>query len=410
MHHRTVDKPTYGTVASLVEEEQPLVATPMETQSARPEHQTVANNHHSSKWGCRKLFCCGVGPCLMLSLITAVVLIGASFTLTPPNNDDDDLHMAEIQALSVVPFWGKRYAMEQAQNIADSYRDTYLPSKLVYHEIYDAYDFNGNSKGLPPEGCEATVIVIRHCDKGNLREHCDYVGFERSVYISTLFGDNGERWPAPSYLYALNPAHRRNPNKHNYREIETVMPLAKKFGLSVDARFSTDTGKDLAENVFKLLKEGAMCGKVAVISWKHSDIPHLARKLGKWSCLTCVLRCTMITNLYRFFPGCGPRQSCPMQYPSYTFDEAWQIKVSIDSLDGFNRGCHFIAYLLRVACRIVCLRDLSQTTQQQATQASPMESVWIDPARRIRSIGIFQANGGLPTGWNALGCPLGEGC
>lgn len=271
LHQRqAVDKQSYGTVA-ILGEELPLVTTPLETQSAPSQNQP--------RCSFRKFFC-EIGPCLVLALIVTLTLMVASLPLTP--SDDDDLNMAELRALSVVPLLGRRFELERAQNIADAYRDTYLADgAIVYHAVSDAVDFDSNTKSLPPEGCEGTVIILRHCDKGDVREHCDYLGFERSVYLSTLFGDdNRERWPAPSYIYALNPAHRRNPNKHNYREIETVLPMANKFGLSVDARFTTNTGKDLAENIFSLLQKGALCGKIAVISWKHSDIPHLARKLG----------------------------------------------------------------------------------------------------------------------------------
>ena len=85
-----------------------------------------------------------------------------------------------------------------------------------------------------PDGCEATVMLVRHCEKGSVREHCDYMGFERSAYLSTLFGNHGERWPAPSYLFALSPDGRHNRRKMNFREIETLGPLANKTGVTID--------------------------------------------------------------------------------------------------------------------------------------------------------------------------------
>lgn len=51
------------------------------------------------------------------------------------------------------------------------------------------------------------------------------------------------------------------------------------------------------------LQTGQMCGKLTLIVWKHSDIGHLARKLG-----------------------CGPSQGCPIDYKGRSFDDAWQIK------------------------------------------------------------------------------------
>ena len=121
---------------------------------------------------------------------------------------------------------------------------------------------------------------MRHCEKANLREHCDYIGLERSVYLASLFGDGDERWPAPSYIFAEGPGGRHSANKRNYREIETVGPLSRKTGVQVDASYDTLTRGDLVNHVATLLKSGELCGKLVVIVWKHSGIARLAHKLG----------------------------------------------------------------------------------------------------------------------------------
>jgi hypothetical protein len=79
----------------------------------------------------------------------------------------------------------------------------------------------------PEEGCEATVILVRHCEKGSVREHCSYPGYERSVYLASLFGDDNERWPAPSAIFAENP--HRHGKKMNFREMELVGPISEKL-------------------------------------------------------------------------------------------------------------------------------------------------------------------------------------
>ena len=68
--------------------------------------------------------------------------------------------------------------------------------------------------------------------------------------------------------------------KRNYREIETIGPLSRKTGVLVDASYNTNTRRDLVDHVGDLLKNGDLCGKLAVIVWKHSEIGHMARKLG----------------------------------------------------------------------------------------------------------------------------------
>ena len=82
----------------------------------------------------------------------------------------------------------------------------------------------------PPRGCEVTVQIIRHCEKDVLEDHCDYQGFERAQFLTTLFG-NSSRWPVPSELYALD-AHRYSSHNYkptslrkvNWREVETLLP------------------------------------------------------------------------------------------------------------------------------------------------------------------------------------------
>jgi hypothetical protein len=153
--------------------------------------------------------------------------------------------------------------------------------------------------------CEATIILVRHCEKGFLKRHCDYIGLERSVYLSTLFGDSPgpERWPTPAYIFAEGPGDRHHQSKRNFREIETVAPLSLKTGIPVDASFTSMTTKKLVGHLTKMLKQGDLCGKVVLVAWKHSQIGYLAHHLG-----------------------CGPMQGCPGDYRGKSFDEVWQLR------------------------------------------------------------------------------------
>jgi hypothetical protein len=154
------------------------------------------------------------------------------------------------------------------------------------------------------DGCELTVMLVRHCEKGSVREHCDFNGFERSVYLASQFGDGRkDRWPLPSYIFALNPSGRQNEKKLNLREIETVLPLAKKTGVRIDDSYNEGEEYKLAKDMINHMKTGKMCGKLAIISWKHSLIGHLARKFG-----------------------CGPSEGCPQDYRGKDFDSVWLLR------------------------------------------------------------------------------------
>ena len=187
-------------------------------------------------------------------------------------------------------------------------------AELFYHPTQkeNKHPVMGSSLGSkpkvpPPEGCHGTVIIIRHCEKGSIREHCNTIGFERAEYISSLFGSEPEaRWPAPSYLFALAPGERHNTYVNNWREVETIQPLSDKIGVPIYTSFGMDHKKDFAKHLFQMLRSGEMCGKVALVSWKHEDIPHLARSLG-----------------------CGPDDGCPKSWASDNdFDSTWQVLYS----------------------------------------------------------------------------------
>jgi hypothetical protein len=150
-------------------------------------------------------------------------------------------------------------------------------------------------------GCETTVLLMRHCEKtgdDSLDDagdgHCDYLGYERANWIPSLFGPEA-RWPAPSYLYALSPKRGRH---MTFREVETLRPLAEKFGLPIQEEYATNNG--VVKDLFKVISKGQACSKLIVVNWRHHMIPNLAKKLG------CIF--------------------CQEEYPEDSFDQVWQIK------------------------------------------------------------------------------------
>ena len=155
-----------------------------------------------------------------------------------------------------------------------------------------------------PNGCEATIVLVRHCEKGSLKSHCDYLGYERSVYLASLFGPSKEdRYPSPTQIFALQPGHRHNPRHSNFREIETVSVVADKVNVTINSDYTTSSKGRLAKLLLRQVKHGLLCNQMVLVAWKHSDIPNLARKLG-----------------------CGPLEGCPYDYKGKDFDSIWQLK------------------------------------------------------------------------------------
>ena len=253
----------------------------------------------------------------------AMVLAGlAGHTLTAAHyhnklntRNKDDIDPVQL------PMFSKSHHKDKDQRVAEEAFQNNLAKPSLEAEMY--YDGTTEEKdnpvlgsssshqtlssppqAPPPGGCQATVILMRHCEKGSIREHCNYLGFERANYISTLFGDDPDaRWPAPSYLFALAPGERSNKDVKNWREVETIQPLSNKIGVAIDDSFGMETKNEFAKHIFHLLRSGEMCGKVALVSWKHEDMPHLARSLG-----------------------CGPNDGCPNHWADDDdYDSTWQI-------------------------------------------------------------------------------------
>ena len=210
----------------------------------------------------------------------------------------------------------KKSAAAKAQSFAkQSLREKLskptLQSELFYNgggsdvEILtrNSHDEEGHTPLPPPsEGCDATLMLFRHCEGGLAREHCGFMGTQRSEYLATLFGEGG-KWPVPSYLIAMAEGERHNPSVKNWREIETLQPLANKVNMEIDTSYGFPEKNELTDYIYSLLRSGEMCGKLAVLSWKHHDIPHFAHSMG-----------------------CGPEEGCPISFEEYDYDHVWEIK------------------------------------------------------------------------------------
>lgn len=169
--------------------------------------------------------------------------------------------------------------------------------------------------------------------------------------VSKVASKTKPQFPAPIKLYALNEARdRAMGSKHvheNFREIETITPLADKFHLRVESKYGVGDEERLASDYFTSLsrsvrdkyrrkmnrdddddrrrlnlnddeEEKDLCnGGMTVVNWKHSRMPHLAHALG-----------------------CGTHEGCPKKYNGKDFDTMWLITyeytLGLDDDDGHH--------------------------------------------------------------------------
>ena len=125
-------------------------------------------------------------------------------------------------------------------------------------------------KAEPP----ATILLIRHGEKPWAGSHLSMLGVERAKALPRLFGGANEapphNLPRPDALFAAAPKKKSN------RPKETLIPLSEALGLPIDAHYSDDDGGGLA----KRLLGGGFAGKVVLVSWRHDNLPALAKALG----------------------------------------------------------------------------------------------------------------------------------
>lgn len=130
-----------------------------------------------------------------------------------------------------------------------------------------------DERGASPFGVgrgPARLVLLRHAEKtGNKRDpNLSPAGTARAhqlvSYLPATFG-------TPDFLIAARTS------KRSRRPVETLEPLAATYAMEIDARFD-DEDVDLL--VRALADDPIRRGRFGIMSWRHSDLPRLAARLG----------------------------------------------------------------------------------------------------------------------------------
>jgi len=182
-------------------------------------------------------------------------------------------------------------------------------------------------------------------------------------------------FPSPLKLYALST--KRDKHK-NYREVETVEPLANKFHLDVDDRFGVKEEGDLATDFFNLLADsvvenvggkvlgfldennnnggggsGESNGGFVNVNRVEDVLENTAQQLqqqqqqqqGRGMSNEKVLELcndgmTVVNWKHSRIPklanalGCGKTEGCPKKYRKSDFDTVWLLTFEYSLMDG----------------------------------------------------------------------------
>ena len=120
------------------------------------------------------------------------------------------------------------------------------------------------------------VLIIRHgekpgdpaTDSAGDGPDLSTKGFERaaalSIYVPATFG-------SPDFLFATAKSKKSN------RPVETITPLAKVLGISINSKHADADFKKVADDIRTNTK---YAGKLVLICWHHGKIPKLTVALG----------------------------------------------------------------------------------------------------------------------------------
>ena len=113
-------------------------------------------------------------------------------------------------------------------------------------------------------------MLMRHGeDQGEEKAvHLNPQGAKRAEALPRLFGS---RLPKPDVIIATRAT------KGSNRPVETVEPLARSLGLTIDTRFRDDDFGLLAN---ALLTDERYAGKTVLVCWHHGSLAKIARALG----------------------------------------------------------------------------------------------------------------------------------
>jgi hypothetical protein len=112
------------------------------------------------------------------------------------------------------------------------------------------------------------LVFIRHAERPDNGENLNCVGFNRSVLLPAVLYRKF-RLPTDIFIPSLKSG---NVTKRS-RMMETILPYAIKFNLSINSKYDEDDSKGIAA---ALLKETG----TVIIVWDHTKIPDIVSQLG----------------------------------------------------------------------------------------------------------------------------------
>lgn len=155
----------------------------------------------------------------------------------------------------------------------------------------------------PAFAAPAQVILIRHAEKQLEGNQLSEKGFKRAEALVNFFltAPAVTGYGTPVAVYAAAPKHEDS----SIRSIQTVTPLARALGLTVNTNFTRGQAHKLVADIMENPK---YTGRLVLVCWQHGHLTDIVRELAEYSPY-----------------GPAAQVSLPGEWPDSRFDRAWII-------------------------------------------------------------------------------------
>lgn len=150
-------------------------------------------------------------------------------------------------------------------NLLHTYRIIILAAAALLLFACDGKKHDGG-KDAPSD--DLKVVIIRHGEKPKDGDNLSCQGQNRALQIPAVLE---QKIGTPDYVYV--PALENDKSTAHSRMFQTASPLAIKYNLTINSKYSANDDSAIAKSVFK--KRGTV-----LMVWEHSAIPTLASALG----------------------------------------------------------------------------------------------------------------------------------
>ncbi|MDP2864789.1 MAG: histidine phosphatase family protein [Elusimicrobiota bacterium] len=155
----------------------------------------------------------------------------------------------------------------------------------------------------PAFAAPAQVIIIRHAEKQEYGNQLSEKGYRRADALVKFFlsvpAVTG--YGTPVAIYAAAPKNEDS----SIRAIQTVKPLARALGITLNTGFTRGQAHKLVKDIMENPK---YTGRMVLVSWQHGHIPDIVRELAEYSSY-----------------GPAAQVTLPAVWPDASFDRVWII-------------------------------------------------------------------------------------